>query len=113
MRRGGDPLFPQKAGDTTDQLETIALYDLDSRVARVFLPTHRSIHGDDLSDAASLHLALSQTEFAGTDSKIDYTAHAGPSISPQSGRTQQVPQHTDLHRPRRGRAIAPSAEDSR
>ena len=31
--------------ETTDQLETIALYDLDSRVARFFLATLRQIHG--------------------------------------------------------------------
>ena len=51
--------------ETTDQLETIALYDLDSRVARFFLATLRQIHGDDLPDEASLHIALSQTEIAG------------------------------------------------
>jgi CRP-like cAMP-binding protein len=51
--------------ETTDQLETIALYDLDSRVARFFLATLRSIHGEDLPDEASLHVALSQTEIAG------------------------------------------------
>ena len=36
--------------ETTDQLETIALYDLDSRVARFFLATLKQIHGDDLPD---------------------------------------------------------------
>jgi CRP-like cAMP-binding protein len=51
--------------DTTEQLETIALYDLDSRVARFFLATLRTIHGDDLPDEASLQIALSQTEIAG------------------------------------------------
>ena len=51
--------------ETTDQLETIALYDLDSRVARFFLATLKQIHGDDLPDEASLHIALSQTEIAG------------------------------------------------
>jgi CRP/FNR family transcriptional regulator, cyclic AMP receptor protein len=51
--------------ETTDQLEPIALYDLDSRVARFFLATLKQIHGDDLPDEASLHIALSQTEIAG------------------------------------------------
>ena len=51
--------------ETTDQLETIALYDLDSRVARFFLATLRQIHGEDLPDQANLHIALSQTEIAG------------------------------------------------
>ena len=50
--------------DTTEQLESIALYDLDSRVARFFLATLRSIHGDDLPDEATLQIALSQTEIA-------------------------------------------------
>jgi CRP/FNR family transcriptional regulator, cyclic AMP receptor protein len=51
--------------ETTEQLETIALYDLDSRVARFFLATLRQIHGEDLPDEANLQLALSQTEIAG------------------------------------------------
>jgi len=51
--------------ETTDQLETIALYDLDSRVARFFLATLRQIHGEDLPDHANLQLAMSQTEIAG------------------------------------------------
>lgn len=50
--------------ETTEQLETIALYDLDSRVARFFLTTLRQIHGIDLPDRANLQLALSQTEIA-------------------------------------------------
>jgi CRP/FNR family cyclic AMP-dependent transcriptional regulator len=51
--------------ETNQQLESIALYDLDSRVARFFLATLRQIHGDDLPDEANLHLALSQAEIAG------------------------------------------------
>ena len=51
--------------ETTDQLETIALYDLDARVARFLLATLRQIHGDDLPETANLQLALSQTEIAG------------------------------------------------
>ena len=39
----------QRVRETTRQLETMALYDLDSRVARFFLATLRQIHGDDLS----------------------------------------------------------------
>lgn len=54
-----------KLRETTEQLETIALYDLDSRVARFFLTTLRQIHGDDLPESANLQLALSQTEIAG------------------------------------------------
>ncbi|HWU62077.1 MAG TPA: Crp/Fnr family transcriptional regulator [Ensifer sp.] len=51
--------------ETTDQLETIALYDLEARVARFLLTTLRQIHGADLPDRASLQLALSQTDIAG------------------------------------------------
>ncbi len=51
--------------ETTDQLETIALYDLDARVARFFLSTLRQIHGDELPESANLQLALSQSEIAG------------------------------------------------
>ncbi len=51
--------------DTTEQMETIALYDLDSRVARFFLATLRQIHGEELPASANLQLALSQSEIAG------------------------------------------------
>lgn len=51
--------------DTTDQMETIALYDLDQRVARFFLATLKQIHGEDLPSSANLQLALSQSEIAG------------------------------------------------
>lgn len=51
--------------ETTDQLETIALYDLEARVARFLLATLRQIHGNDLPDSASLQLELSQTDIAG------------------------------------------------
>lgn len=54
-----------KLRETTEQLETIALYDLDARVARFFLATLRSIHGEELPDSANLQLSLSQTEIAG------------------------------------------------
>jgi len=54
-----------KLRETTEQLETIALYDLDARVARFFLSTLRSIHGEDLPESANLQLPLSQTEIAG------------------------------------------------
>ncbi|MDF1631574.1 Crp/Fnr family transcriptional regulator [Mycoplana sp. MJR14] len=53
-----------KLRETTEQLETIALYDLDSRVARFFLATLRNIHGNELPESANLQLALSQTEIA-------------------------------------------------
>ncbi|MCD2183602.1 Crp/Fnr family transcriptional regulator [Rhizobium sp. TRM96647] len=53
-----------KLRETTEQLETIALYDLDSRVARFFLAMLRNIHGNELPESANLQLALSQTDIA-------------------------------------------------
>ncbi len=50
--------------DTTDRLETIALYDLNARVARFFLATLRQIHGNELPASANLRLTLSQTDIA-------------------------------------------------
>lgn len=54
-----------KLRETTEQLETIALYDLDSRVARFFLAMLKSIHGNDMPESANLQLSLSQAEIAG------------------------------------------------
>lgn len=53
-----------KLRETTEQLETIALYDLDARVARFFLATLRNIHGNELPESANLQLSLSQAEIA-------------------------------------------------
>jgi CRP/FNR family cyclic AMP-dependent transcriptional regulator len=52
----------QRLRETNQTLETIALYNLDARVARYLLATLRQIHGDELPDEASLDLALSQVE---------------------------------------------------
>jgi CRP/FNR family transcriptional regulator, cyclic AMP receptor protein len=51
--------------ETTDQLESIALYELEPRLARFFLSTLRQIHGEDLPDEARLLVPLSQGEIAG------------------------------------------------
>ncbi|MCO6187520.1 Crp/Fnr family transcriptional regulator [Rhizobium sp. L1K21] len=51
--------------ETTEQLETIALYDLDARVARFFVSTLKQIHGEELPESANLQLSLSQSEIAG------------------------------------------------
>jgi CRP/FNR family transcriptional regulator, cyclic AMP receptor protein len=51
--------------DTTDRLETIALYDLNSRVARFFLAALKHIHGNELPESANLRLTLSQSDIAG------------------------------------------------
>lgn len=50
--------------DTTDRLETIALYDLNARVARFFLATLKQIHGSELPESATLRLSLSQSDIA-------------------------------------------------
>lgn len=49
---------------TTEQLETIALYDLNSRVARFLLATLRRVHGNELPPSASLKLSLTQSDIA-------------------------------------------------
>jgi CRP/FNR family transcriptional regulator, cyclic AMP receptor protein len=54
----------QRLRDTTDQLESIALYGLSSRLARFFLLTLRQINGDDLPPAPRLRLPLTQSELA-------------------------------------------------
>ena len=50
--------------ETTDQLESIALYGLEARLARFVLFTLRQLDGDDLPETAALALDLSQSELA-------------------------------------------------
>ncbi|MES2664634.1 MAG: Crp/Fnr family transcriptional regulator [Pseudomonadota bacterium] len=50
--------------ETTDQLEGIALYPLDARLARFLLFTLRQIHGDDIPPDPSLRLDITQGELA-------------------------------------------------
>lgn len=49
---------------TTDQLESIALYQLQARVARFFLLALRQLHGEVIPPGAALDLAISQGELA-------------------------------------------------
>lgn len=56
--------FCRRLRDTTDQLEGIALYQLEARLARFLLFTLRQIHGDDVPEAAALRLEISQGELA-------------------------------------------------
>ncbi|WP_027146304.1 Crp/Fnr family transcriptional regulator [Mesorhizobium sp. WSM3626] len=69
-------LSPEAAGATirylcsrlrgiTEQLETIALYHLNSRAARFLLFTLRQIHGTELPVRADLKLSLTQSDIAG------------------------------------------------
>jgi len=68
--------FPQTGGsliryltrrlrDTTVQLESIALFEIEARLARFLLLTIRHYFGDDVEDTPQLRLDLSQTELAG------------------------------------------------
>lgn len=50
--------------ETTDQLESIALYSLEARLARFLLFTLRQLDGADLPATAALALDISQTELA-------------------------------------------------
>lgn len=56
--------FCRRLRETTDQLESIALYNLEARAARFILFTLRQIHGDDLPAHPTLRLEISQTEIA-------------------------------------------------
>lgn len=56
--------FCRRLRETTDQLESIALYNLEARAARFLLFTLRQIHGDDLPPHPVLRLEISQTEIA-------------------------------------------------
>lgn len=56
--------FCRRLRETTEQLEGIALYQLEARLARFFLFTLRQINGDDLPDTALLRLEISQGELA-------------------------------------------------
>ncbi|OLP58400.1 Crp/Fnr family transcriptional regulator [Xaviernesmea oryzae] len=51
--------------ETNDRLETLALYELNARVARFFLTLLRQLHGTDLPPEAHLRLSLSQSDIAG------------------------------------------------
>lgn len=50
--------------DTTEQLEGIALYNLEARVARFLLFTLRQIHGDEIPPNSVLQLAVNQSDIA-------------------------------------------------
>jgi CRP/FNR family cyclic AMP-dependent transcriptional regulator len=56
--------FCRRLRETTEQLEGIALYQLEARLARFFLFSLRQINGDDLPDTAILRLEISQGELA-------------------------------------------------
>ena len=56
--------FCRRLRETTDQLEGIALYQLEARLARFFLFALRQINGDDLPATAVLRLEISQGELA-------------------------------------------------
>lgn len=45
---------------TTDQLESIALYQLQARIARFFLFAFRQLHGPDIPQGAALDLGITQ-----------------------------------------------------
>lgn len=56
--------FCRRLRETTDQLESIALYNLEARTARFLLFTLRQIHGEDLPPNPVLRLEISQSEIA-------------------------------------------------
>ncbi len=56
--------FCQRLRETTEQLEGIALYPLEARLARFFLLTLRQLNGDALPQTAVITLDFSQSELA-------------------------------------------------
>lgn len=50
--------------NTTDQLESIAMFEIEARLARFLLVTLRQYFEDDIPDEAQLRLALNQSELA-------------------------------------------------
>ena len=56
--------FCRRLRDTTEQLEGIALYQLEARLARFLLFTLRQLNGPDLPPEAALRLEISQSELA-------------------------------------------------
>lgn len=56
--------FCRRLRDTTEQLEGIALYQLEARLARFLLFTLRQLNGADLPPQAVLRLEISQGELA-------------------------------------------------
>lgn len=55
----------QRVRGTTEQLESIALFEIEARLARFLLFTLRNVFGDEIPDAPQLRLDLSQGELAG------------------------------------------------
>lgn len=56
--------FCLRLRETTEQLEGIALYPLEARLARFFLVTLRQLNGDALPQTAVITLDFSQSELA-------------------------------------------------
>lgn len=56
--------FSRRLRATTEQLEGIALYQLEARLARFLLFTLRQLNGPDLPPEAALRLEISQSELA-------------------------------------------------
>jgi CRP-like cAMP-binding protein len=56
--------FCRRLRETTDQLESIALYQVEARLARFFLFRLRQLSGEDVSQTAILRLEISQSELA-------------------------------------------------
>ncbi len=56
--------FSRRLRETTEQLESIALYQLEARLARFFLLNLRQINGEDLPETAILRIEISQGELA-------------------------------------------------
>lgn len=65
LMQGGARWLSRRLRETTEQLESIVLYNLEPRLARFLLFMLRQIHGDDLPPHPALRLEISQSDLAG------------------------------------------------
>lgn len=64
LMQGAARWLCRRLRETTDQLESIVLYNLEPRLARFLLFTLGQIHGDDLPPHPALRLDISQSDLA-------------------------------------------------
>lgn len=64
LMQGAARWLCRRLRETTDQLESIVLYNLEPRLARFLLFTLTQIHGEDLPPHPALRLEISQSDLA-------------------------------------------------
>lgn len=64
LMQGAARWLCRRLRETTEQLESIVLYNLEARLARFLLFTLKQIHGDDVPPDPALRLEISQSDLA-------------------------------------------------